>query len=168
MRKILNKNCIGCPICQNPEISAVVDPLIFSCSSTRKEMLMNLENQGIYLDDDVFKDHMSHIFSIDEKEESNIMSLLHTPVGASNLDIVKRTLEQIESALTNMLLSGEQKSKEYNEMIKRKQEWLVLKAKLEGELNEGITVTLPDWIVKKQQNITMDAEIVQNLLPESV
>jgi len=163
-RKVMNRNFIGCPICQNPDISKIVDPLIFSCSSTRNEMIANLENQGIFIDDDVFRDHVTHIFSIDEDEENNLIELLKTPKNATNLDIVERTLNQIESAITSMILSGESKTKEYNEMIRRKQEWLSLRAKLQGEMVDKVEMSIPEWIRKVP---VIDAEIVQPQLLET-
>lgn len=161
--KILNKNFKGCPICQNKRVSAIVDELIISCEVRIEDLLINLETYNIYIDKDVMKEHWSHVFTMDE--DDILMKVLTIDPDASNLESVKKTLAKIEIVENNMLMSGQEDNKVFLDLLKRKQEFLTLKSKLEGDLHEGLSIVVPEWITKVPMRST-DAEIVQPLLPK--
>ena len=162
-QKIVNKKVKGCPICQNTYVSSIVDPLIFSCQVRLKDLVVNLETRDIYLDEDVLKEHWSHVFAMDEDDA--LSAVLTIDPEATNLQSVKKTLAKIEIVENNMLISGQEDNKLFLDLLKRKQEFLTLKAKLEGEINENVSITIPEWI-KKVPPKTIDVEY-RDVLPES-
>lgn len=162
--RIVNQKIRGCPMCQNPRVSSVADPMIFSCESTVSDMLLNLEANGIYVDENMLRDHITHVFAVDDESDDAILNL-KTDASGSNLDIVIDSLNKIIIIENNLLISGKGDTKEFMDLLKKKQEYITLKAKLEGELTENTTIMIPDWIQKvKSEPRVIDAEVIQKSL----
>ena len=98
-------------------------------------------------------------------EDDALSAVLTIDPEATNLQSVKKTLAKIEIVENNMLISGQEDNKLFLDLLKRKQEFLTLKAKLEGEINENVSITIPEWI-KKVPPKTIDVEY-RDVLPES-
>lgn len=162
--KVTNMKVKGCPLCQNPRVSGIVDPLIFECEITFKELIVNLENQNICVESDMLRDHYGHVFAVNENEEDYSVTLKTDP-NMSTIDIAKDSLKKILILEKNAILEGKTDTKEFIGLLKEKRDTLTLIARLEGELNENISITIPEWITRVK---TMDAEIIEKKqLPES-
>ena len=60
---VSNKNVKGCVFCQNPDLSAVVDPILFTASIPINELKSKLESRGIFVDvHGSQRLHVKHIF----------------------------------------------------------------------------------------------------------
>ena len=152
--RIVNQKNRGCPMCQNPRVSAIADPLIFSCECTVSDMMLNLEANGIYVDENMLRDHITHVFAVDDETDDAILNL-KTDASGSNLELVIDSLNKIIIIENNLLISGKGNERVYG-LIKEKQEYIALKHKLEGELQEGVTINVPEWIKRvplKEQSI---------------
>lgn len=163
--RVVNQRIRGCPMCQNPRVSAVADPLIFSCECTVSDMMLNLEANCIYVDEDMLRDHITHVFAVDDETDDAILNL-KTDASGTNLELVIDSLNKIIIIENNLLISGKGDTKEFMDLLKKKQEYISLKAKLEGELTENTTIVIPEWIKKvplKEQSY-IDAEVKQTLI----
>lgn len=155
--KIVNSHQKGCSLCQNPRVSAIVDPLIFECGITFKELLMNLENRDICVEPDMLRDHYGHVFAVDEDEEDYSVTLKTDP-NMSTIDIVKDSLKKILILEKNSILEGKTDTKEFISLLKEKRDTLTLIARLEGELVDTTTINIiPEWIKKVP---VIDAEVI--------
>lgn len=163
--RIVNTRHRGCPMCQNPRVSAIADPLIFSCECTVSDMMLNLEANCIYVDEDMLRDHITHVFAVDDETDDAILNL-KTDASGSNLELVIDSLNKIIIIENNLLISGKGDTKEFMDLLKKKQEYITLKSRLEGELTENTTIVIPEWIKKvplKEQPY-IDAEVKQTLI----
>lgn len=149
--KIKNIGEKGCMICQNPEISAITDPIIFNAECDLKTLKERLESDGFHVDARVLSSHVKHIFLDTNKE------VIESPVdtesekfvinNSSNLELVKDGLANIIRAEKKLLLNGKEDTKEYLDIIVEKRRIIELKSKLEGELNDDTgKVTVPVYI----------------------
>lgn len=148
--KITNMRRKGCAICQNSSVSSIVDPLIFSCQIRIRDLIVNLENRGIFVDEEVLREHVTHVFAVEEDDDFEDVLIINP--DATNLEIVKKTLAKIEMIENSMLISGQEDNKAFLDLLKRKQEFLTLKAKLEGEIQDVVVTTVPKWITKIQED----------------
>lgn len=156
-KRIVNMNVRGCMACQNDEISGILDPMIFSCTMTVPEMLSNMENSGFYIEESQLRDHITHVFVVDDEEENFSLTLL-TNSDTSNLELVKDALKKILILERNMILAGKGETKEFMSLLKEKRDLITLKSKLEGELSDmNTTVVIPEWIQKIK---TADARVL--------
>lgn len=157
-KHIVNMNVRGCMACQNAEISEKIDPMIFSCNMTVGEMLANMENSGYFIEEAQLRDHITHVFVVDDEEENYALTLL-TKADTTNLDLVKDALKKILILERNMIVSGKGETKEFMSLLKEKRDLITLKSKLEGELVDmNTTVVVPEWVKKVP---IIDAEVVQ-------
>lgn len=160
--RVVNKNVRGCIICQNPRVYKIVDPMIFGCEMTIKDIITNLSNQDIIIEEDMLRDHISHIFTVDDDADDGF---LEDDIGdMTNLKVVEDAIRKIIIIENDFVRSGDEKTKEFMALQKEKREYLSLKAKLEGELPDEVNIrVLPEWI--KRVPIT-DECVTQEYLPD--
>lgn len=149
--RIKNKKIKGCIICQNPEISSITDPIIFKAECDWKTLKDRLQSNGFYIDVGVISNHSKHVFYDDNKEQfgrpmDNSLEKLEVD-NSTNLDIVKDGLANLLRAEKKLIIEGKEGTKEYLDIITEKRRLIELKAKLEGELEEGDTkCPMPQFI----------------------
>lgn len=150
--RIKNKKVKGCVICQNPKISAITDIAIFNAECDWKQLKDRLSTEGFYIDIGVISNHAKHVFYDDNKEvfvekpADTSLELLQVE-NSSNLDIVKDGLASILKAEKKLVSEGKEGTKEYLDIITEKRRLIELKAKLEGEIEDGDTkYVLPKFV----------------------
>lgn len=140
--KIKNKKVKGCVICQNPKIAAISDPAIFNAECDWKQLKDRLATEGYYVDVGVISNHAKHVFYDDNKEvfiekpSDTSLELLQVE-NSSNLSIIKDGLASILKAEKKLVAEGKEGTKEYLDIIIEKRRLIELKAKLEGEIDDG-------------------------------
>ncbi len=137
-KKIKNKKRKTCIICQNPNLSKIVDPILFKAEMPLDSLITKLENQGIYLTKEILKKHMTHIYYEDERE--------YEPIKLTNLELVEIELGRIEKQIEYLVKNGDEGGIQYLNLIREKQKLIELRAKIEGEINQTVNVNIPGWI----------------------
>ncbi len=93
---VSNKNVKGCVFCQNPDLSAVVDPILFTASIPINELKSKLEADGIFVDVADLKLHREHIFfEYDESAETDLDSEIQKIKDSENVDVIIEELAKI-------------------------------------------------------------------------
>lgn len=141
---IKNKNLKSCLICQNEEASDIIDPLLFGLTMNYPSMVMNLEAQGICVEEEQLREHSHHIFA--EKPKKAKDETMVDVRDRSNLDMVKDTLATITALEMQYIDEGAEFSPEMTKLWATKQKFMEQKAKMEGDLVENINVVIPEWI----------------------
>lgn len=144
-RFVKNRNVKSCLLCQNDEISKIIDPIIFSMKMDYEGMIAHLESYGYSIEEQDLREHAKHIFV--DKNSDRKAEEIEKMRGASNLDMVKDTLYTIGAIEQQYRDEGSEYSPEMIKLWTIKQKFMETKAKLEGELNEGrVVVEIPEWI----------------------
>jgi len=141
---IKNKRVKGCIICQNPELSRRVDPIIFNAEMDLKTLVEKLENEGIFLDLGQLKRHTKHIFC--EEEEFKPDKELRMVKKSTNKELIEVELARIEKQIVDLLHKGNEASNEYLRLVREKKDLIALRSKIEGEMVDKIEHTIPQWI----------------------
>lgn len=148
---VKNKRVKSCIICQNPDIYSITDPAIFGAECDMKTLKERLQSDGFYVDLGALTNHAKHVFYDDNKEivepPADLSLEMVTINNFTNLDIVKEGLANLLKAEKKLILQGKEGTKEYLDVVVEKRRLIELKAKLEGELQDGEkTYVIPPYI----------------------
>lgn len=141
-----NKNIRGCIICQNQEISAIVDPILFNAEMSHKDLKERLQNlHGWAIELTEIKAHARHIFYEPDDKPDKVKLALDHVIGKKTIDLVNEELAATIDDINIMRSEGKESTLEFSKLQKTKLELLNIKAKIEGDINDG-TVIIPTWL----------------------
>ena len=144
---VSNKNVKGCVFCQNPDLSAVVDPILFTASIPINELKSKLEVDGIFVDVADLKLHREHIFfEYDESAETDLDSEIQKIKDSENIDVITEELAKINLLERRMILEGKENTPTHAKLLREKRELLLLKARLDGEIVDKVEHIVPAWV----------------------
>lgn len=144
---VSNKNVKGCVFCQNPDLSAVVDPILFTASIPINELKSKLEADGIFVEVADLKLHREHIFfEYDESAETDLDSEIQKIKDSENIDVITEELAKINLLERRMIAEGKENTPTHTKLLREKRELLLLKARLDGEIVDKVEHIVPDWV----------------------
>jgi len=144
---VSNKNVKGCVFCQNPDLSTVVDPILFTASIPINELKSKLEADGIFVDVADLKLHREHIFfEYDESAETDLDSEIQKIKDSENVDVIIEELAKINLLERRMITEGKENTPTHTKLLREKRELLLLKARLDGEIVDKVEHIVPDWV----------------------
>ena len=146
--KIRNKNIKGCVICQNLDISKIVDPIIFNAEMAAKDLREKLINQhGLFVEMSEIRAHARHVFIEEFEIPTKCKTELKRINDTSNKELVAEVLSRTNILLQKLIDEGKESTLEFYKLLKEKMSLLSLKAKIDGEISDGV-VMVPEWIKK--------------------
>jgi len=143
---ICNKGIRGCVICQNKKISDIVDPIVFGAEMKMADLKEKLENQyGLMCELTELKAHARHVFFIDSDSIDKVSEKKKYVIESKTIDIINDELAELTTAMEGYRRNGQDNTLEFSKMQKTMIELLNMRAKIEGEISDGVIV-VPPWL----------------------
>lgn len=147
---IKNTNEVGCMICNNPNISKIVDEYLIEASMTADMLVEHLaEVNGIHLTKKDIENHKKHLFTILECDANNelfIKENYEKIKDAKNIEVINQEIAKLEFILKNMTDKRQEHTVAFNNISKIKLKYIELKMKIEGEDTLVVEHKIPEWI----------------------
>lgn len=157
IKEIKSTKEIGCMICQNPEISEIVDEKLIAAEMTPEGVSEHLEDKyGIFITAKDVENHKGHLFTKLEGEidrKISIDAINSKVIETKNIDVINSEISKLEYIENKMIEKGDDSSPNFQNISKIKQKYIEMRMKIEGDDKMTITHEVPEWIkVRKSKD----------------
>lgn len=156
----------SCPLCKDKDIFHFSAPFIEADVPYNKIVELIKGKFGISISEDIIYDHIPHFSSkfdrdasLQERQKREMMLLKSSLPAKANLDeVIEDNIVGLQSRLLEIRAGENVGGKEFIETSKTLMNWIALKKKLIGELNDSTTIDLSDVIKFKRMKEKMKGE----------
>jgi len=152
--KVKTTKEIGCVICQNPNLSEVINNHLVNASMDSKMLKEHLEDiNGIYLTVKQIDEHRKHLFTVLKDGVDRKKTINETYENVSelkNIEIINWEIAELDFIIKEMIDRKQEDSVSFNNTIKIKQRYIEMKTRIEGEDTVVIEHKIPEWIKMRE------------------
>ena len=156
----------SCPLCKNKDIFYFSAPFIEADVPFNKIVELIKGKFDISISEDIIYDHLPHFSSkfnrdanLQERQKREMLLLKSSVPRKANLDeVIEDNIIGLQSRLLEIRASENIGGKEFIETSKTLMNWIALKKKLIGELNDNTTIDLSDVIKFKKMKEKMKGD----------